>query len=347
MQTKNDLNTRKFLALILELTGTLFILATLSFDFLLKPRSNLDFGKAQIVVLLIGIMLIALNGLVYRPRSLGEALQVSKTPSTLMFIAGLVLLVVNLIGLLIPLRNPQVYQNHPFAGQDRSVQYTAAEAIARMNRDVEHNEGTPEYLKRLTQLIYANTIHYWEDSEDNAYNLEVPFYENYLLYLMNRIKGGDQKYEFCSAEKAIERAASVCSQSSKILADILTNNGIRANIVALDGHVVLRARVDNASNEWWVLDGDYGVVLEHDFKYLAEKPELVRETYGEAGYPPSILEKLTPIYAPEGNKVITKSLVCNREDNLYLLKWLIPLALVIPLLLSLVVYQIKKPKIPT
>ena len=172
----------------------------------------------------------------------------------------------------------------------------------------------------------------------------MPVHENFIIYFSNLITGDQQNYEFCRAERAIERATYVCSQSSKILADILGRNRVPAHIVGLEGHVVTRARVDKETDEWWLLDADYGVVIEHDIDEVESNLEFVQEAYEEQGYSQSVIDLLIEIYGPEGNDIIDENHECGKEDHLYLLKWLIPILGLLPFTFFVIIHQFQKPR---
>ena len=66
---------------------------------------------------------------------------------------------------------------------------------------------------------------------------------------------------------------------------------------AIELHVVVEARVDKDSDDWWVLDADYGVVIEHDLNEIAQNPELVRSAYQEKGYLDLVIDDLVLYYS--------------------------------------------------
>jgi hypothetical protein len=261
----------------------------------------------------------------------------TKFASAVAFGISVLLLLINFSGVLIPLRNPAVYDEIEYAGKQRTAQYAPQEVYTQMNRDVAIDEQYPEYVKRLTQLIFDGTVHYWPESGDPAFRLRVPLRENYLIFFDQILRGERANYEFCRAERAIERATSVCSQSSKMLADILGRNRVKAHIVGLEGHVVTRARVDNENDIWWILDADYGVVVEHDIDAIEADPERIRPFYAAQGYNDAVIDILVGIYGPEGNQTIDENLQCEGEDHYYLLKWLLPVVGLIPLPLHILI----------
>jgi len=214
-----------------------------------------------------------------------------------------------------------------------------------MDRIASIDEQYPEYASRLTQLILDSTVHYWRDDETaDDFNLHIPIHENFIIYLRDNIRGKNKMYEFCQAERAIERSTSVCSQSSRVLTNVLIRNGVRAQIIGLDGHVVVRARVDNDSDEWWMLDADYGVVIKHDLDEVAKNPELIRSGYREKGYLEGVIDDLVGYYNPSGNIIIDKHLQCYSEEHLYLLKWLLPITGILPFLSYVPVYIFRERK---
>jgi hypothetical protein len=101
-------------------------------------------------------------------------------------------------------------------------------------------------------------------------------------------------------------------------------------MVTLDGHVVAEVQLSKTPNVWWVLDADYGVVVEHDIKTIESEPDLIKLPYLQAGYDEKIVNKLVDIYGPQGNYEITDRSYCRVEGKFYQLKWIAPLALMMP-----------------
>ncbi len=74
----------------------------------------------------------------------------------------------------------------------------------------------------------------------------------------------------------------------------------------------------------WILDPDYGVVIEHDLDQITDNPDIIRDAYAAQGYSRGVIENLVQIYAPPGNQLTDEGLLCPQENFLYVLKWLIP-----------------------
>ena len=340
-------NTRRILktllALALDLGGIILMLAAISLDLFQKNTTHLGIGMAQVIAIIIGLGFTVASSFLQEERTLWEAMRSAKLPSSTIFVISVGLLVINIIGVLIPLRNPAVYEPRSHGGIERKVELTAEQVYEQMDRNAAIDEQYPEYTKRLIELIYDGTIHLWGDQVDsNKYHHRLPLHENYLIYILKRLRGDATYYEFCKAERAIERAVSVCSQSSKIMANILLRNKVKANIVGLDGHVVVRARVNKETDEWWILDADYGVVIEADLDEVTANPHLVRDAYRQRGYNEETVDLLVDIYTSSNNRVIDTKLVCSLENYYYRLKWYLPLLGLLPLVLFVPVHYVRQ-----
>jgi len=332
----------KPIVIFLDLSGIAIMLGAISLD-LIQNTDYFAIGTSQIFLGLVGFGLTLIGNIILTHQTPWKSKLIVKIPSLVVFTISLLLLLINLVGVLIPLRNPAVYEGFSFGGKFRQPIYSANEVFEQMNRNADIDEQYPEYVKRLNQLIFDGTVHYWEENEpSNRFNLRVPLRENFILYFTHLLRGDRANYEFCRAERAIERATCVCSQSSKILADILGRNRVKAHIVGLEGHVVVRARVSNEANTWWILDADYGVIIEYDIDELEDDLELVREAYLDQGYSESVVDTLVEIYGPEDNQIIDENLQCEQEDHLYLLKWLLPILGLIPFPMFLFVNRLRK-----
>jgi hypothetical protein len=325
---------KTLLAIALDLGGIILMLAAISLDLFQKNTTHLGIGTVQVIAIIIGLGFTVASSFLQEERPIWKAMRSAKLPSSILFAISVGLLVINIVGLLIPLRNPAVYKPRSHGGIERKVELTAEQVYAQMDRNAAIDEQYPEYTKRLTNLIYDGTIHLWGDQVDNnKYHHRLPLHENYLIYFLKHLGRDETYYEFCKAERAIKRAVSVCSQSSKIMANILLRNKVKANIVGLDGHVVVRARVNKETDEWWILDADYGIVIQADLDEITANPHLVREAYRQRGYNEEAIELLTNIYTSTDNRILDTKLVCSLENYYYRLKWYLPLLGLLPLVL--------------
>jgi hypothetical protein len=171
--------------------------------------------------------------------------------------------------------------------------------------------------------------------------------KNYLLWIASLVYPQVfRKYEFSHYRKAIERGVGLCSQHAIIIAGVLKDKNIPSKIVALNGHVVATALVDETCNEWWLLDADYGVVIPRDIKTVEQAPDLVRPHYFAAGCSAKTTDLLAAMYGPNGNVVIESvntydprimsyALRYHIETFSYAAKWILPGLLTLPLLIEI------------
>lgn len=119
----------------------------------------------------------------------------------------------------------------------------------------------------------------------------------------------------------------ICSQATEVMVQLWKKTGLDARNIVLDGHVVAEAQVDREKDVWWILDADFGVVLEHNIKYLEAHPEVIASKYVEAGYDLKTANLVADFYGKAGNYVQTNVGICRVEDNLYKWKWYLPFGL--------------------
>jgi len=245
----------------------------------------------------------------------------------LLFILGFCLLIINIIGLFISLRNESIYQ------EKAGINLTEKELYQRINKTVTDKK---EYITHLNKAVHKGIAHYWRDEGINKYNLRIPFYENYLLFIASYLDPEEYlKYEFYDYRRAIERGVGLCSQQAIIVSEILLEKRIPSFLIGLTGHVVLRAQVNADRDEWWVLDPDYGVVIPHDIEIIEKNPKIIRSFYAQAGYKLKTIDSLGKIYEKKGNVVRSeqgaKGYRIKRfraEHIFYYLKWIIPCILI-------------------
>ena len=245
-----------------------------------------------------------------------------------LFYHGFFLFIINIIGLFISLRNESIYQEkNTFFTND--IILTEKEFYDRINKAVIDKK---EYITNLNEAVNQGIAKYWRNAGINKYNLRIPFYENYLLFIASYLNPEEYlKYEFVDYRKAIERGIGLCSQQAIIVSEILLEQSIPSFIVGLSGHVVVRAQVDKSHDEWWVLDPDYGVVIPYDIDIIENNTKLIRPFYAQAGYKQKKINKLENIYEKKGNAVMSEQGAkgyqikrCSNEPRFYFLKWIIP-----------------------
>jgi len=313
-----------FIGIVFSMAGTLAVVVAIFAD-IVRGR-DFSIGPAQLAIFLTGFALFLL-GLGMFKRS--YPFQFLYYLSLLAFIPGIILLSLNVYGQFTSLRNPKIYNGFMYHGRQRIPK--KPEDIYPLLQ-IKPQESTQDFAHRLTQVAYDATVHYWNGVTDYVeFNHKIPVYENFLLWWRH-----PDPYEFCNPYKAIERGVSICSQVTKIIVNVWRQNGFQGDEVTLDGHVIAEVVVgyDSLNDPVkWVLDGDFGVVFEHDMSFLQDHLDVVKQGYLNAGYPESTASRFSNFYGPEGNYVITSNGICKAEALSYKLKWLIPSGLSFPFLL--------------
>lgn len=241
--------------------------------------------------------------------------------------AGLLLLVLNGWGLFSSLRNADIYVE--VGVRDAGDITLTAEQLSSIQKG--SDETAAAFASRANEAVYKGIAHYWDDAGRDRYNLHVPVSENFLLYaagfLFPKHFG---KYEFTDAERAIERGAGLCSQHAIVLVHLLESSGVDAGILGLGGHTVAYAATEKGE---WILDPDYGVVVERSPESVQANPGMIRKAYEEAGLSAQQVDDLVGIYGPDANRAYPsiqsyKSWKAIVEQLAYFLKWMLPVCLI-------------------
>jgi hypothetical protein len=255
-----------------------------------------------------------------------------KKLSYFIFVPGLILLIINFSGLFMSMRNPELY-TETNTGRINDVTIWLEDAKKQIVR--KDGETDKAFAVRINDVVSRSMMHYYKKEGEKKYNLRVPVWENWPLWLKGCFSD-DKRYEFAQYKKNLERGVGLCSTHSVVVKGILLDNGINASLWDIAGHVIVRAEVDK--NEWWILDPDYGLVVEHDIPEIEADPELVRPAYAEMAklYKPDYDDPYTTdhvveIYEKEGNHIYDLNLPL--EKAMYAAKWIIPFLLILPFLL--------------
>lgn len=250
-----------------------------------------------------------------------------------LFAFGVFLLTINIYGLFRSMRNNDLY-SETNTGRLKDITIKLKDSKRELKR--KPGESDKEFAIRANDVVSKSMMHYWKDEGIKKYNLRVPLWENYVLWLRNSFRE-DSRYEFLNFKKDLERGVGLCSTHSIVLKGVLLDNGIDAALWDIAGHVVVRARV--SQNEWYILDPDFGLVVPHDIKEIEENPEIVRPSYANMAklYKPDYDDPYTTdhvveIYGREGNHIYSDSPAFEKIS--YVLIWLIPIILIIPFLIT-------------
>jgi hypothetical protein len=245
-----------------------------------------------------------------------------------LLIAGLVLLILDFSGMFLSLRNDDL--THEITPYKNDISLSFPEARKQWHREA--RETDRDFALRMNRLVNQSMAHYWKDEGIRKYHMQIPFRENYILALKQRLSG-EKKYEFINYRKAIERGVGICSQPCIALQDLLFRYGIKSVLWDLKGHVVVEASFSDGS--FYMLDPDYGKFVPLGMAEIQANPELVRESYKDQDSVYNVhltqhkhTNDIVDLYEKDGNHVykMDKSF----EDFSYIAKWLLPLLLFLP-----------------
>lgn len=307
---------------------------SLTLRFPVKARIEL-----VVVLWLAAIVLFALRGrikrLALRP-SLPSALTGLAAASAALAVS---LLAINITGLFVPLRYTEVDHPSPrtLRGSHGPGDATMTWAAARAQLAPVPSESRAAYAHRLTNIVAQSVMHYWYQRDRRQFRLQIPVWENYLLWLAGEVSPAYQLYVFADPMKAIERGTGMCDQVSTALVTLLRQSDLDARVVQLNGHTVVTAEVD--PGVWHVLDADFNVVIPSSIAQIQTDPDMVRPYYKAAfarinpikdKYSTDLIASYyaPPVYVGEAgdNSSLGESRV-RFEALTYWFKWRLPLAL--------------------
>lgn len=259
----------------------------------------------------------------------------------LSFSAGIALLGANGAGFLFPLRSPDINGYVDFAG---SATTTFAQSEQRLDALVKSHPSNDQFVTQATRIFHDGIAHVAPRDVKRYggghYRMRVPISENWILYLLSYLKPDTYRdYEFCSYRRALERGVGRCGQQSLALVSFLAKHGMKTGFIALGGHSVATAEVDD--HDWYILDPDYGAVIPKPIEEVEKNPDSVLPYYWSNAAKENGIQAL---YAP-ANRVVyggpeaRYARACPIETVAYLAKWIIPLVLVLVGIALLVIRQ--------
>ena len=236
---------------------------------------------------------------------------------------------VNAAGFVIPLRADNVDGYVDFANSRTQSFETSLERLRALSKPT--IEPT-ELVTEATRVFHEGMAHIApEDVIEHGldhYRMTVPITENWILFALSFLKPDTYSdYEFCHYQRALERGTGRCGQQSMALVSFLANQGLETGFVALEGHAIATAKVDDGS--WYLLDADYGAVIPFDLAQAEQNPESVIPHYWSQA---AIDNEIHELYAPKnrlkyGGPEARYARACPIENIAYLLKWLTPFIL--------------------
>ena len=261
-----------------------------------------------------------------------------------LFLGGVLLLGLNVIGRIHSLRNPDIY-HASYNLFTNDIVLTEKQFYQEITR---HGETDAEYMIKATDAVNRGIAHYSQNGIGVAKFYHLPPSENYLLWLSRyvslawKIPLGYQEqevlwYRFANWRKSVERGTGLCGTHGQVLMEVLRLNKVSARVVSLPEHVVVEASPDHGKT-WWTLDADYGVVIPESVMALRSNPDVIASYYRAKGYNPATLKLLQKVIS-EGTPEIKNSAIDMHgrwkvyfEYSSYYLIWIVPIVLMFPAL---------------
>jgi hypothetical protein len=244
---------------------------------------------------------------------------------------GAALLLLNLAGMVVPMRAQMIDGYVDFAGgETRDAASTLSMLAALKAQDL----PAADLAREATKLIHEGIAHVDPgDIEQYGFahfGMSVPITENWVLFLLRFIKPDTYRdYEFCNHRKAVERGTGRCGQQALALVSYLSETGLQTGFVALGGHAVAMAEV--APDSWHLLDPDFGGVIPFDIEKAASNPdELLQYYWSDAAQERSVHETFLPENEIKlGGPEARFGRACVIERWAYVTKWVLPALLIL------------------
>jgi len=250
-----------------------------------------------------------------------------------LFGLGFILLAVNIVGLFKSLRNAELYTlENTLKNRINDVIIKYPDIKKQLIR--KENESREDFAVRINKVVNDGFAHYWKRQGIKKYNMKVPLWENYLLFIGAYVKPERyERYEFSNYEKNLERGVGLCSSHSIVVKGVLLENGIKAELLDVGGHhVVVRAEFSDTSA--YLLDPDFGYYIPYDTAAITANPELVRKPYSPMAslYYPEAKDPYTTDFMVEifGKRKYVYDVNNWFEYFSYWAIWIIPILLMLP-----------------
>jgi hypothetical protein len=268
---------------------------------------------------------------------------------------GVVGLTLNLMGILFPPDLPNRYPSRP---NDTTWTYPETLAhIGKVRADFSFGQLTEIVFVR-EMMIAVNrrmtNIHRKYLQTDSA--LRVPLTQNWLLWLAG-FHPRFRDYDFADPYHSLRRGLGMCDVQSKTLARLLKEDGLKTGIWGGNVHVV--SWVETTQGHYFV-DPDYGVMVAGTPDNVSLQQPKVMNAYRNM-LQQGVFEKAVDtikIHYFEGSnnynkdiEVLDKTSKMTRkfmvERYAFILKWLLPIALLLPLAILLLARSRRQARKPT
>jgi len=252
---------------------------------------------------------------------------------------GLLLLSINIYGLFADTRKENLDQVDPKLLRFINDNYMSYSDSIEKLKTIDHENHTV-YVQQANKLVQQSLTHIkWNKVDPKEFRQLVPIWENYLLHFAGIFFDQPQikRYHFVDYKRSLQRGIGICGDASMVLSQILDKKGIDNQIVSYQGHVITQAILDN--DKKILLDPDFGVELKMSLEELSADPSSAYSYYLNAGYSEKEARSLIRIYS--GKHTLyddVYALMPKRyvfEHLSYVLKWLIPICMLLVSLIML------------
>ncbi|RKY20667.1 MAG: hypothetical protein DRQ55_06945 [Planctomycetota bacterium] len=262
-------------------------------------------------------------------------------------VTGMLLLLLNLAGALL---EPDLPARFPSREFDTTINFDAAWERIESSRGA-YRSGQIDAAQHVANVMWAvnrrmTNIHSRYVRRDDA--LRPRLLDNWVLWACDWDER-HRSYEWQAPARALQRGLGMCGAQSITTARLLEQDGFEAGLWESEAHAVAWARPPAGPTQ--VIDSDYGVVIEAEPAGLREALERVNVAYREL-LEPSVGDITAVVERHYGTTYARVTAIADIgsvrydasrflglepltfEDTAFLLKWLIPIAWLLPWALS-------------
>ena len=248
---------------------------------------------------------------------------------------GVALITVNFAGFFVPItEHPVAARVHVHKNLSRPSYPAALQALSRIDTRL----PAEQFIAMANQIVAARIVHHWPEPNEADPDTMHSFLENWYLAALQRAEAWLAKKGLAKVSIArggrrdfrtiLAKGVGLCDTTAIALVDFLQEKGIRAQILALGGHVVAYASVGDRN---YIIDPDYAIIIQDVPAPPERSIAKILAAYRETGRPPDTLARLESIYATSPMKTYEiKRYQRNWKrllDGSRIIKWAVPIVL--------------------
>ncbi len=251
--------------------------------------------------------------------------------------------ILNILGLILPIGQEDLSileKKSNFGERDRTLTW---EQTKKEMQRLHALSDQDEVILAAAHLVSERIVHNWFYVNTEELRLQVPFTENWILWLRGEFLPNYRQYNFADYRVTLERGVGNCGQASMALIGLLSTFGVECKIWGFDGHTVVWAK-SKAGNEY-LLDSDYGVFWKGTFEEFKKEPGLTErytsafDRMGTTSEKRIVeIERVTSVFNSGPPKPSTLEQFHGADSSefeklAYQGKWVLPLILALPALI--------------